>query len=41
MTLMKDMLEEENLDAVDVFGDNLTGAELSIMAAVGGLGCPD
>lgn len=33
----EDMLEEERLDAVYVFGDNLTGAELSIMAAEAGL----
>ena len=33
----EDMLEEESLDAVYVFGDNLTGAELSIMAAEAGL----
>jgi len=33
----EEMLEEETLDAVYVFGDNLTGAELSIMAAEAGL----
>lgn len=33
----EDLLEEESLDAVYVFGDNLTGAELSIMAAEAGL----
>lgn len=33
----EELLEEESLDAVYVFGDNLTGAELSIMAAEAGL----
>jgi predicted dehydrogenase len=33
----EDLLEEETLDAVYIFGDNLTGAELAIMAAEAGL----
>ena len=33
----EELLEEETLDAVYVFGDNLTGAELAIMAAEAGL----
>ncbi|MEZ4730631.1 MAG: Gfo/Idh/MocA family oxidoreductase [Caldilineaceae bacterium] len=33
----EELLEEETLDAVYVFGDNLTGAELAIMAAETGL----
>ncbi|MBX3010590.1 MAG: Gfo/Idh/MocA family oxidoreductase [Caldilineaceae bacterium] len=33
----EELLEEESLDAVYIFGDNLTGAELAIMAAEAGL----